>query len=92
MVSASGPSAASKVFGMSKFLCSSVYWRHSVIKCLTESSVPQEMHLGFSPFSIYKTGVAGAESVYNYFILYIWREIWPAEDCVFYHKTALISI
>jgi len=45
---ASGPSTSSNVSGM--FLCSFVYWTHSVIRWLTVTSVPQQVHRGFANF------------------------------------------
>jgi len=52
LVSASGPSAVSKVLGMLRLLSLSTHWRHFVIMWLTESSVPQVLHLGYSFFSM----------------------------------------
>lgn len=62
------------------------YWRHSVIMWLTESPVPQELHIGFSSFAmryLCKTDVANAESVDKYLLPSVLREFRPAEDSVF---------
>jgi len=42
-----------------------MYWKHSVIMCLTKSSVPQVLHIGFSSFAMSYPTVGRVVAEYN---------------------------